>query len=137
MKTNRCYSDLQNLSTFEERYEYLRLDGHVGHVTFGSERYMNQKFYNSHEWKRSRDIVIFRDNGCDLGIEGREIHSRIYIHHINPIGPKDLELRTPALLDPENLITVTHQTHNAIHYGNADNLQKDLVERRPGDTKDW
>lgn len=137
MTTSRSYSELRVLPSFEERFNYLCLAGTVGDITFGSERHLNQRFYNSYEWKQARNWVIVRDNGCDLGILGREIHSTIYIHHINPITPDDLKFRSLALFDPENLISVTHRTHNAIHYGDVNNLQRDPVERRPGDTKDW
>lgn len=137
MKTFRSYSELQKLFSFEERFRYLSLDGIVGDPTFGNERYLNQQFYNSVAWRRARDFVIIRDNGCDLGIEGREIHSTIYIHHMNPLTPEDLRFGRPCLVDPDNLITVTHQTHNAIHYGDENQLARDPIERRPGDTKDW
>ena len=135
--TSRSYSEMVRLPTFEKRYRYLELKGTVGRRTFGSERYLNQRFYNSNEWKSVRDLVIIRDNGCDLGIEGREINAAIYIHHINPLEPDDLKYGRPCLFDLENLITVTHQTHNAIHYGDENQLPSLFVERRPGDTKDW
>lgn len=137
MMTNRTYEELRKLQTFEERFRYLSLLGNVGEKTFGWERHLNQSFYNSAPWRRVRDFIIVRDNGCDLGIPGREIHSSIYIHHINPIVPEDLRFGRPSLLDPDNLITVSHQTHNAIHYGDESHLRKEYVERRPGDTKDW
>ena len=110
----KCYSELVLLPTFEERFEYLRLDGIVGETTFGFERYMNQVFYRSLEWKKIRDTVIARDFGCDLGIEGHEIFGRVIIHHLNPIRQRDLLERTDILLDPEYLITTTHETHQAI-----------------------
>lgn len=134
---SRSYSELVTHPTFLERFEYLKLSGEVGSATFGSERYLNQHFYNSSEWKRARQYAIARDRNCDLGIAGREIYGRVYIHHINPITPEDLVYASENLFSLENLITVTHQTHNAIHYGDANNLQKDLVERRPGDTIFW
>ena len=137
MTKNRTYEELRQLPTFEDRFKYLSLLGNVGETTFGWERHLNQSFYNSSQWRRVRDFIIVRDNGCDLGIEGREIHSSIYIHHMNPIVPDDLRFGRPSLLDPENLITVSHRTHNAIHYGDESQLPKPFVERRPGDTKDW
>jgi len=133
----RTYSRLIQIPTFEERFQYLSLSGEVGDRTFGNERYLNQGFYNSAAWRRARHQIIVRDNGCDLAFPGRDIHSTIYIHHLNPLTPDDLKHYTPALLNPENLIVVTHQTHNAIHYGDERQLQKDLVERSPGDTIDW
>ena len=113
----RCYSELILLPTFEERYRYLRLDGIVGKETFGFDRYMNQVFYRSPEWKQIRDVVIARDMGCDLGIAGREIYRRPLIHHMNPISPEDIRDRKGLILDPEFLITTIHETHQAIHYG--------------------
>ena len=133
----RTHSELSKLQTFEERYEYLALRGEVGAVTFGYDRWMNQGFYRSREWRRIRDYVIARDLGCDLGIEGYEIYDRIYIHHMNPMTVDDLTHGNEDILDPEYLISTTHRTHNAIHYGDASLLRKDLVERRPGDTKLW
>lgn len=125
------------MSTFSERFNYLRLDGKVGIETFGFERYLNQKFYHSQEWRRIRDFVILRDNGCDLGVEGFDIFSRAVIHHMNPILTDDIIHCTDILLNPEYLITTTHDTHNAIHYGDENLLQKPLIERRPGDTCPW
>ena len=113
----RCYSELILLPTFEERYRYLRLNGAVGEETFGFDRYMNQVFYRSPEWKQIRDVVIARDMGCDLGIAGREIYRRPLIHHMNPIRPEDIRERRGMILDPEFLITTIHETHLAIHYG--------------------
>ena len=133
----RTYSELILLPTFEERFEYLKLNGAVGKETFGFDRYINQVFYRSKEWKKVRDIVIVRDNGCDLGILDREIYSRIYIHHMNPISIEDLSNKRDIILNPEYLICVTHNTHNAIHYGDADLLVKDFVERKPNDTCPW
>lgn len=126
-----------HLETFEERYRYLRLKGAVGRETFGFDRYLNQKFYASREWKNVRDEVIVRDDGCDLGIQGYEIHDRIYIHHMNPMTLQDVIHGRESNLNPEYLITVTHNTHNAIHYGDESLLPKPLIERRPGDTKLW
>lgn len=133
----RTFTELSKLSTFTERFNYLRLDGEVGKETFGFERYLNQKFYHSLEWKRVRDFVILRDNGCDLGVADHDIFSRAVIHHMNPILTSDVVHCTDILLDPEYLITTTHDTHNALHYGDENLLQKPLVERRPGDTCPW
>lgn len=134
---NRTYSELSSLQSFKERFDYLQLDGEVGKETFGFERYLNQKFYHSQEWRRVRDFVILRDNGCDLGIEGYDIFNRAVIHHMNPILTDDIIHCTDILLNPEYLITTTHDTHNAIHYGDESLLQKPLIERRPGDTCPW
>lgn len=123
--------------TFEDRFEYLKLRSSVGAATFGFDRWMNQDFYRSTEWKNIRNFVIARDDACDMGIPGYEIHDRILIHHMNPMRPEDIQDSDPDILNPEYLITVTHLTHNAIHYGNADSLPKPLVERRPGDTNLW
>lgn len=138
MKTNiRTYSELIELPTFEERYRYLQLDGKVGEETFGFDRYLNQMFYKSKEWRSVRNHVILRDNGCDLGIEGREIHGRILIHHMNPITKEDILNRTDFLMNPEYLISTIETTHNAIHYGDEDLLMKDPIERRKNDTCPW
>lgn len=138
MTTNiKCYSELALLQTFKERYRYLRLNGAVGKETFGFDRYMNQFFYRSPEWRRVRDIVIARDEGCDLGIPGREIIRRVIIHHMNPIRPEDIRDRSELLLDPEYLITTVHDTHLAIHYGDENLLLQEPVERRPNDTCPW
>ena len=133
----RTYSELRRRHTFLERYKYLALKGSVGIPTFGFDRWMNQLFYTSYEWKQVRHHVIARDNGCDLGIDGHEINDRLYIHHMNPIRVEDLERGEETILDPEFLITTTHRTHNAIHYGNERLLPQPYVERRPGDTKLW
>lgn len=137
MTTIKCYSELVRLPTFKDRYEYLRLNGVVGKETFGFDRYMNQFFYRSPEWKRIRDLVITRDNGCDLGIPGREIFGRILIHHMNPIEPEDIRSHSELILDPEYLITTIHDTHLAIHYGDEHQLLQEPVERRPNDTCPW
>lgn len=137
MKTIRTITDVYRFYSFEERYEYLRLDGMVGTATFGFDRYLNQRFYKSSAWRKVRDEVIVRDNGCDLGIPGREIYSGLLVHHINPISPEDLEDFNPDILDPEYLICVTHTTHNAIHFGSKNQLVTIPQERRPGDTKLW
>jgi hypothetical protein len=133
----RRYAELRRIETFEERYEYLVLRGNVGDSTFGFDRYLNQQFYRSAEWRRVRNNVIARDEGCDLGILGYEIHDRVYIHHMNPMTVDEIEHGDDSILDPEFLITTTHRTHNAIHYGDASLLAKPLVERRAGDTKLW
>ena len=133
----KTYSELSKLTTFEERYNYLRLNGFVGKETFGFDRYINQVFYKSSKWRSIRDFVIVRDNGCDLGIEGREIHGRIIIHHMNPITIQDITQQTEFLLDPEFLISTFHETHNAIHYGDTNLLIKEPVERKRNDTCPW
>lgn len=133
----RTYSELITLPTFEERFRYLQLNGQVGVDTFGFDRYMNQAFYKSREWKDIRDHVIVRDNGCDLGVEGYEIHGRILIHHMNPILPKDIQLSTDFLLDPEYLISTVLNTHNAIHYGDENLIIKAPIERTKNDTCPW
>lgn len=133
----RTYSELILLPTYEERFDYLKLDGLVGKETFGFDRYLNQIFYRSPEWKSIRDHVIIRDNGCDLGIDGREIFGRILIHHMNPISKEDIVNRSDFLLNPEYLICVSKLTHDAIHYGDEDLLVKDPIVRRPNDTCPW
>ena len=133
----RTYSELITLPTFKERYEYLRIGGKVGEETFGFDRYLNQIFYKSKEWLDIRDEVIIRDNGCDLGIEGREIHNKILIHHMNPITVKDILERSDFLLNPEYLISTVKNTHDAIHYGDSSLLIKDPIERRKNDTCPW
>lgn len=133
----KTYSELISIPTFEERYRYLKLDGSVGAETFGFDRYLNQNFYRSTAWKRVRDEVIVRDNGCDLGIEDRIIYGKILIHHMNPINDKDILNLTDILLNPEYLICVTHATHNAIHYGDEDLLVKGPIIRTRNDTCPW
>lgn len=133
----RCYTDLSRIHDFRERYEYLKLRAEVGVATFGFERYMNQRFYTSTQWRSVRSQVIARDNGCDLGFRGHEIYDRVIIHHMNPMTADDIAGDNEAILDPEFLISVTHGTHNAVHYGDADLLVKPLIARRPGDTKLW
>lgn len=135
--TTRSYSELRRLPTFEDRYNYLALHGIVGQSTFGYDRWINQQFYTSREWRNLRHHIIARDNGCDLGIDGYEIHSRLYIHHLNPMTVDDIVSGDDSILDPEFLVTVTHLTHNAIHYGDERLLPRPLVERKPGDTKLW
>ena len=133
----KTYSELITFSTFEERFDYLQLKGIVGQETFGFDRYLNQILYNSKEWKHLRNEIIVRDNGCDLALEGFEIHGRILIHHINPITIDDVIKRREMVFDPENLICVTHNTHNAIHYGDKSLLITGPVERRANDTCPW
>lgn len=134
---NRSYTELIKLNTFEERFEYLKLDGLVGVETFGSHRYLNQVLYRSPEWKHIRDRIIMRDNGCDLGFEGHDIFKHAYIHHLNPITKQQILDRDPVLFDPENLITVSYQTHQAIHYSDKSILLLDPVERFANDTVPW
>ena len=134
----RTYSELIRLPTFEERYNYLKLDSEIGMETFGFERYLNQRFYRSKEWKALRDEIIVRDHGYDLGVIGYEIYDKIYIHHMNPITADDIRNNTDYLMNPEFLISTTHDTHNAIHYGNSDLLNAHvLVERTKNDTCPW
>ena len=137
MQTILTYSNLIRLPTFDERYNYLKLDGVVGLDTFGHDRFLNQRFYRSTEWKRIRDQVITRDMGCDLGIRDREINDRIYVHHMNPITVDDILKRSDLLFDPENLICCSDSTHNAITYGDWNVLPKEYKERTPGDTCPW
>jgi hypothetical protein len=133
----KTYSELITFPTFEERFQYLRLNGFVGKDTFGFDRYLNQIFYRSKEWKSIRDFVIVRDNGCDLGVEGYEIHERILIHHMNPISIEDIENKSKFLLDPEFLISTVHNTHNAIHYGDENLIIKAPIQRTRNDTCPW
>lgn len=130
----KTYSELSKLKTFEDRFQYLRLDGIVGEETFGFDRYLNKILYQSDEWKRCRRDIIIRDNGCDLGCEGFEVHGRILIHHINPITVDDIVNRNPKVFDPENLILTSHNKHQAVHYGNEDLLIRAPVERSKNDT---
>lgn len=133
----KTYSELITLPTFEERFRYLNLNGVVGEETFGFDRYLNQLFYRSDEWRSLRDDIIIRDNGCDLGLEGYDIFGKIIIHHMNPITVKDIENRSEYLLNPEYLICVTHNTHNAIHYGDESLLLLAPIERSKNDTCPW
>lgn len=133
----RTYSELITFPTLIERFDYLKLGGFVGKETFGWDRYLNQRFYQSREWRKVRDIVIIRDHGCDLGLDGYEIRGRVYIHHMNPIEASDIVDVTDFLLNPEYLICVSDMTHNAIHYGDATLLPQDPVIRELGDTKLW
>lgn len=133
----KTYNELILLPTFEERFEYLKLSGRVGEETFGFDRWLNQKFYRSSEWKHVRDQVILRDNGCDLGIEGREIYDKILIHHMNPISKQDILERSDLLLNPMYLISVTKRTHDAIHYSDDSILMKGPITRSKNDTCPW
>lgn len=133
----RSYTELQRLDTFEERFEYLKLRGAVGESTFGFDRYLNQAFYRSTQWRHIRDQVITRDEGCDLGLTNYEIFDRVIIHHMNPMSSKDIVQGDHAILDPEFLVVVSHQTHNAIHYGDIRLLKQKPIVRKPGDTKLW
>lgn len=133
----RTYSELVTLPHFQDRFNYLKLDGAVGEETFGDQRYVNQSFYRSTEWKEVRDYVISRDYGRDLAIPGREIYDTVLVHHMNPITNQDILNRNPDILDPEFLVCVSHDTHNAIHYGDRTKLVPVVLERTPGDTKLW
>ena len=137
MQSIKTYSELSRLPTFRERYQYLRLDGRVGEDTFGFDRYLNQVFYRSQKWKTIRDFVILRDNGCDLGMPGFEIYGKIIIHHMNPITVDDIRHGNDSILDPEFLICVTHNTHNAIHYGDESLLITEPIVRTRNDTCPW
>ena len=133
----RTYTELSKLTSFKERFEYLYLGGVVGEETFGFDRYMNQLFYKSDEWRRIRDQVIVRDGGCDLGIEDREIHGRIIVHHMNPILLNDIINRSEYLLNPEFLISTIKSTHDAIHYGDGNLIEPIPFERTKNDTCPW
>jgi hypothetical protein len=133
----KSYSELIKLDSFIDRFRYLKLNGSVFQKTFGDDRYMNQKFYTSYEWRKFRRDILLRDCGCDLGIAGREIVGKILIHHINPITPYDIYYRTDKLMDPENVICTQKITHDAIHYGDESLLFLDPIERRPFDTCPW
>lgn len=133
----KSYSELRKLDSYESRLDYLRLKGIVGGETFGFDRYLNQQFYKSKEWKKIRDEVIIRDNGCDLGIPGREIYGKVYVHHMNPLTVDDLNNKD-YLLNPEYLVCVSHDTHNAIHYGyDNSEINNKYIERKPNDTCPW
>lgn len=139
MKTSiRTYSELIKFKTFKERYEYLRLRGRVGEETFGYDRYINQLLYQrSRDWKSIRDQIIIRDLGCDLGVEGYEINDRIIVHHMNPLSQKDIETMSDFVLDPEFLICTSHNTHNAIHYGDVNLLMTEPIVRTRNDMCPW
>lgn len=133
----KTYSELTRYESFNERYRYLALGGSVGRETFGFDRWINQKFYRSSEWRRLRQEVILRDNGCDLGVEGYDIHDRILVHHMNPITVQHIDDWDELVWNPDYMITTTHQTHNAIHYGDESLLPRLFVPRTRGDTKLW
>lgn len=133
----RTYRELRRLETFDDRFDYLSLKGVVGETTFGFDRYLNQQFYRSREWRLLRDEVIVRDEGCDLGVPGYEIHSKLLIHHMNPLTKDQIIHHDQDLFNTDFLITTTIQTHNAIHYGDKNLLPRLFVERRKGDTKLW
>lgn len=133
----RCYSELQQLETFEERFDYLELKGVVGESTFGFDRWVNQRFYRSHEWHMARNYVIIRDRGCDLGVDGYEIHVGLMVHHMNPLSLDDITHGNEDLFNPEYLVLVSLNTHNAIHYGDKSLLPQGPVERKSGDTNLW
>lgn len=134
---NRTYSELIQLRTFEERFDYLSLQGEVGRETFGFDRWINQQFYSSRQWRQLRQRIIVRDAGCDLGVAGYDIHVQLTVHHMNPLRQWDIVHGTDNALDPEYLICTTHTTHNAIHYGDKSLLTKPYRPRQPGDTKLW
>lgn len=134
----KLYSELETLNTFDERFEYLKIGGGVGHSTFGMDRFINQQFYKLREWQNVRNFVITRDLGCDLGISGYEIHTDLHVHHMNPITREDILQHDEHILDPEFLITTSQRTHNAIHYGSDNKLYPKVVaQRTPRDTKLW
>lgn len=137
MSRTRRYRELRRIPTFGDRFDYLRLGGEVGARTFGFDRWINQLFYRSREWRLIRDEVIVRDRGCDLGVPGYDLAADLLVHHMNPIAAEDIENREEWILDPEYLITTSLQTHNAIHYGDRSLLPKPFVERQPGDTRLW
>lgn len=133
----RCYTDLRRLETFEDRFDYLQMPGEVGKATFGFDRWVNQQFYASREWKHARTRVIARDLGCDLGIPGFEIYRMPLVHHMNPLTVEDLQNGEEWVIDPEFLITTSKATHNAIHYGDRSLLPRVVLARQPGDTRLW
>lgn len=135
--TMKTYTELSKLKTFKERYDYLRLSGKVGDRTFGYERYLNQTLYVSNKWRQLRNDIIIRDEGNDLGVDGYSIKGSIYIHHINPLTKQQIEHNDPIIFDPENLISVSFNTHNAIHYGNEEILPQVYTPRTKDDTKLW
>lgn len=138
MRITKTYSHLLLLETFKERFDYLSIGGKIGESTFGSKRYLNQVLYTSDAWRKLRDDIIIRDNGCDLGVPGFDIGGLIYIHHMNPITIEDIERRSPCVMDPENLICVSRLTHEAIHFGDYRLVENSIFsERLPGDTRLW
>lgn len=137
MPAIKTYAELIRIPSFKERFEYLRLDGRVAEETFGFDRYLNQKFYTSTEWKKFRRDIILRDDGCDMAFKDAHITGRIIIHHLNPIKPEDLDDGAVMLLDPNNVVCVSNDTHNAIHFGVEDIIRSEYEPRRPGDTIPW
>lgn len=137
MTTTRCYSELRRYETIYDRFRYLNLQGIVGEATFGFDRWINQQFYQSHEWKTIRNHVILRDSACDLGVEGYSLERDLLIHHMNPLTPQDIVNGEDWICDPEFLITTSRLTHNAIHYGDESLLPRPVIVRRPGDTRLW
>lgn len=133
----KSYLELIEFDSFKERFEYLKLQGSVGFITYGWDRFLNQALYNSYEWRKFKDKIIIRDHGCDLGVDGYEIPKYAIIHHINPITKQDIIDRAPCVFDPNNVITVSRLTHNAIHYGNDDWVPHQMTIRKPGDTRLW
>ena len=133
----RTYHDLIQIPSFLERYEYLKIGGVVGETTFGYERYLNQMLYSSRKWKDARNRVLIRDDGCDMGLADYPIGDKIYVHHMNPIAPEMVEENDPVLFEPEFLICVSYQTHNAIHYGDKSLLPQEPIQREPNDTCPW
>lgn len=133
----KTYSELITIPTFEERFEYLQLKGSVGKDTFGYDRYLNQVLYRSPEWKRLRNQIIIRDSGCDLACDGYDIYDKVLIHHLNPITVEDVLTRSRKVFDPDNLVCVSHNTHNAIHYGDVDLLVTGPIIRTKNDTCPW
>lgn len=133
----RSYNELRRIDTFEERFRYLSLKGSVGSTTFGYDRWLNQRFYTSREWRQLRDHVIARDNGCDLGVDGYEIHDKILVHHMNPMIVDDLIAGEESIMDPNFLVVTSHRSHNAIHYGDESLLPRKYVPRERGDTRLW
>lgn len=137
MKTNRTYHELSQLNTFEERFHYLALKGVVGTNTFGFDRWLNQGFYRSREWKQARELIIIRDEGCDLGVPGFEIFTGLYVHHMNPISALDITHGNDSIVNPDQLICTSLRTHNAIHFGDERLLPLGPVVRQAGDTRLW
>lgn len=137
MTITRSYNELRRINGFEERFRYLSLNGSVGSSTFGYDRWLNQRFYTSREWRQLRDHVIARDNGCDLGVDGYEIHDKIIVHHMNPMIVNDLIAGEESIMDPNFLVVTSHRTHNAIHYGDESLLPRKYIPRERGDTRLW
>lgn len=137
MTITRSYNELRRIDTFEERFRYLSLNGSVGSSTFGYDRWLNQRFYTSREWRQLRDHVIARDNGCDLGVDGYEIHDKILVHHMNPMIVDDLLAGEESIMDPNFLVVTSHRSHNAIHYGDESLLPRKYTPRERGDTRLW